>query len=100
LIVEDPGAVAQVKEIAELKGYSILACGFGTLLQALGGNREAAEAATQQVLLETKRVGLVNMLPANAQNVQERVKQGFLALIAFGDDTDGTIRLGRAIARR
>jgi 2-keto-3-deoxy-L-rhamnonate aldolase RhmA len=100
LIVEDPGAVAQAKEIAELKGYSILACGFGSLMQALGGNREAAEAATQKVLQETRRNGLVNLIPANAQAIERRVKEGFLALVAFGEETDRTIVLGRAIARR
>ena len=29
LMIEDPGALAQAKEIADLKGYSILACGIG-----------------------------------------------------------------------
>lgn len=99
LILEDPGAVAQAKEIAELKGYSILTCGFGSLLQALG-DRDAAEAGTQRVLREARQVGLVSLLPTNAQLVEKRVKEGFLALIAFGEDADRAIRLGRAIAGR
>ncbi len=100
LILEDPGAVAQAKEIAELKGYSILTCGFGSLMQALGGDRDAAEAGTQRVLREARQVGLVSLLPTNAQLVEKRVKEGFLALIAFGEDADRAIRLGRAIADR
>jgi 2-keto-3-deoxy-L-rhamnonate aldolase RhmA len=100
LILEDPGAVAQAKEIAELKGYSILTCGFGSLMQALGGDRDAAEAGTQRVLREARQVGLVSLLPTNAELVEKRVKEGFLALIAFGEDADRAIRLGRAIAGR
>ena len=30
LMLEDPAAVAQAKEVADLKGYSILACGIGS----------------------------------------------------------------------
>src|SRR6185295_3056560 len=50
LMLEDPAAVAQAKEVAALKGVSILACGIGSLTQALGGDRAGAEAGTQQVL--------------------------------------------------
>src|SRR5688572_30043202 len=49
LMLEDPKAIAQRKEIADLKGVSILACGIGSLAQALGGDRAGAEAGTQQV---------------------------------------------------
>ena len=69
-------------------------------MQALGGDRDAAEAGTQRVLRETRQVGLVSLLPTNAQLIEKRVKEGFLALVAFGDDPDGVIRLGRAIAGR
>ncbi len=44
LMLEDPAAVAQAREVADLKGYSILACGIGSLAQALGGDRAGAEA--------------------------------------------------------
>src|SRR5688572_26167880 len=70
LMIEDPAALAQATEIANIKGYSILACGIGSLTQALGGNREAAEAGTQKILAETKRVKLVNMLTATTQDVE------------------------------
>lgn len=100
LMLEDPGAVAQAKEIASLPGYSILACGIGSLTQALGGNREGAEAATQQLLAETKRTKLVNMLTTSTRDVEQRVKEGFLALIAQGQDADEAIKTGRAVAGR
>jgi 2-keto-3-deoxy-L-rhamnonate aldolase RhmA len=100
LMIEDPGALAQATAIADLEGYSILACGIGSLTQALGGNREAAEAGNQKILAETKRVRLVNMLTASPQDVERRVKEGFLALLAQGSAADETIKLGRTDAGR
>ena len=44
IMVEDAGALAAVTEIANTPGYSILACGIGSLTSALG-DREAAESA-------------------------------------------------------
>lgn len=100
LMIEDPRALSQAGQIADLKGYSILACGIGSLTQALGGDREAAEAGTQKVLAETKRVGLVNMLTATTRDVERRVKEGFLALLVQGPNADEAIRIGRAAAGR
>jgi 2-keto-3-deoxy-L-rhamnonate aldolase RhmA len=81
LMLEDPAAVAQAREIADLKGLSILACGLGSLAQALGGDRVAAEAGTMKVLAEAKRGKLPDMLTANTQDVTQRVREGFLALV-------------------
>src|SRR5437867_1964555 len=84
LMLEDPAAVAQAREIADLKGYSILACGIGSLAQALGGDRAGAEAGTQKVLAEAKRARLVDMLTFTAADAEKRVKEGFLALLTQG----------------
>jgi 2-keto-3-deoxy-L-rhamnonate aldolase RhmA len=100
LMLEDPKAIAQRKEIADLPGISILACGIGSLTQALGGDRAGAEAGTQQVLVETKRVKIANMLTANAKDVEQRVKEGFLALLMNGPQADEAIKIGRAAAGR
>jgi len=100
LMLEDPDAVAQAKEIADLAEYSILACGIGSLAQALGGDRAAAEAGTQRVLEEAKRARLADMLTATTQDVAQRVKEGFLALLMQGAAADEAIRLGRAAAGR
>jgi 2-keto-3-deoxy-L-rhamnonate aldolase RhmA len=100
LMLEDPEAVKQAKSIADLKGISILACGIGSLTQALGGDRAGAEAATQQILAETKRVKIADMLTANPSDVEQRVKEGFLALLMQGPTADEAIRLGRAAAGR
>jgi 2-keto-3-deoxy-L-rhamnonate aldolase RhmA len=100
LMLEDPKAITQRKEIADLPGLSILACGIGSLTQALGGDRAGAEAGTQQVLVETKRVKIANMLTATAKDVETRVKEGFSALLMSGPQADDTIKLGRAAAGR
>jgi 2-keto-3-deoxy-L-rhamnonate aldolase RhmA len=100
LMLEDPGAVAQAKQIADLKGFSILACGIGSLAQALGGDRAGAEAGTQKVLQEAKRAKLADMLTANTQDVAQRVREGFLALLMQGPSADEAITLGRAAAGR
>ena len=100
LMLEDPKAIAQRKEIADLKGLSVLACGIGSLAQALGGDRAGAEAGTQQVLAETTRVKLANMLPANVKDVEQRIKEGFLAILGQGPQADEMIKIGRAAAGR
>jgi hypothetical protein len=100
MMLEDPTAVAQAAEFANLKGYSILACGIGSLTGALKGDRAAGEAGTQKVLAETKRVKRVNMLTATTDDVEKRVKEGFLAILAQGQDPDEAIRVGRSAAGR
>jgi 2-keto-3-deoxy-L-rhamnonate aldolase RhmA len=98
LMIEDPGALSQAADIADLKGYSILACGIGSLRQALGGDRAAAEAGNQTILAETRRAKLVNMHTTTPEDVEERVRQGYLALIATGPEADEAIRKGRIAA--
>jgi 2-keto-3-deoxy-L-rhamnonate aldolase RhmA len=100
IMLEDPKAIAQRKEIADLPGLSVLACGIGSLTQALGGDRAGAEAGTQQVLVESKRVKIANMLPANAKDVEQRIKEGFLAILGQGPQADEMIKIGRAAAGR
>lgn len=100
LMVEDPGAVAVAGQIADLKGISVLACGIGSLTQALGGDRAAGEAGTQKVLAETRRVKLPNMLTASPEDVQQRVKEGFLGLLGQGAPAEAMITAGRQAAGR
>jgi 2-keto-3-deoxy-L-rhamnonate aldolase RhmA len=100
LMLEDPQAVAQAGQIADLAGYSILACGIGSLTRALAGDRTAAEAGTQKVLQEAKRAKLPDMLTAGTEDVARRVREGFLALLMQGPTADQAITLGRAAAGR
>src|SRR4029079_10439050 len=88
LMLEDPAAVAQAKDVADLKGYSILACGIGSLAQALGGDRDGSEACTQKVRAEAKRAKLPDMLTFTAQDAARRVREGFLALLTQGPGAD------------
>jgi 2-keto-3-deoxy-L-rhamnonate aldolase RhmA len=100
LMLEDPNAVAQSGQIADLKGYSVLACGIGSLTRALGNDARGGESGTQKVLAESKRVKLPNMLTATVDNVEMRVKQGFLGILAIGDEADAAIKIGQAAAGR
>lgn len=100
MMVEDPEAVAQATAFADLKGYSVLACGIGSLRGALKGDAAGAEAGTQKVLAETKRAKLANILTATAQDVEQRVKEGFLGILAQGQNADEAIKIGRKAANR
>lgn len=100
VMIEDPGALAEVAEIADTPGYSVLACGIGSLTGALGGDREAAEAGNQEVLEHARRVGRPDMITANAEDVERRIEEGFLGLLMSGPDADEAIRIGREAAGR
>jgi 2-keto-3-deoxy-L-rhamnonate aldolase RhmA len=100
IMVEDPGALARIEEIADTPGYSILACGIGSLTRALDGDRDAAESGNQEVLRHSKRIGVADMITANSENIAQRVEEGFLALLMQGPTADDVIRLGRAAAGR
>ena len=99
LMIEDEGALAATAEIADIPGYSVLACGIGSLSAALG-SREAGEAGNQVVLEHAKRVGLPDMITANADDVAQRIEEGFLGLLMNGPDADAHITVGRAAAGR
>lgn len=100
LMLEDPDAVAQAGEIADLGGYSVLACGIGSLTRAMGGDREGAEAGNLAVLAEATRSGLPDMITANAESIEGRLEQGFLGLLMAGPQADEIIRIGLAASGR
>jgi 2-keto-3-deoxy-L-rhamnonate aldolase RhmA len=100
IMIEDPNALAEVEAIADTPGISILACGIGSLTRALGGDRAAAEAGNQEVLAHAKRVGIPDMITANADNIAQRIEEGFLALLMQGPSADEVIEIGRAAAGR
>lgn len=100
LLIEDPKVFEELEEIVNIPGYSSLACGIGSLTAALGGDREAAEILNQRVLAASTRVGMVDLITANEQSMEMRVKQGFLGLLPIGPNQDVSIRLGRAATGR
>ncbi|TAK14980.1 MAG: host specificity protein [Acidobacteria bacterium] len=103
LMLEDPVALTFTDEVARLP-ISILACGIGSLRGAIQGTPEeraaGAEAGTQKILAAAKRAKLADMLTANTRDVEQRVKEGFLALLMQGPTADEAIRLGLKAAGR
>lgn len=100
LLIEDPKVFKELEEIVNIPGYSSLACGIGSLTAALGGDREAAEILNQQVLAASTRVGMVDLITANEQSMELRVKQGFLGLLPIGPNQDVSIQIGRKATGR
>ena len=100
IMIEDPESLSRLRETADIGSFSILACGIGSLTRALDGDRKAAEAGNQMVLAEAKRIGVADMITADAGNIAVRVEQGFLALLMQGPTADQTIQVGRAAAGR
>lgn len=100
LMVEDPGAIEELDAIASISGYSALACGIGSLTGALDGDREAAEAANQDVLVTATEAGMADMITANVDDVAQRIEEGFLGLLMSGPGADAAIEAGLAAAGR
>jgi hypothetical protein len=103
LMLEDPVALTFTDAVAKLP-ISILACGIGSLRGAIQGTpaekSAGAEAGTQQILAAAKKMKLADMLTANTRDVEQRVKEGFLALLMQGPSSDEAIRLGLKAAGR
>ena len=100
IMIEGPESLSRVRETADIGGFSILACGIGSLTGALDGDRDAAEAGNQKVLAEARRIGVPDMITADAGDIADRVEQGFLALLMRGPTADEIIEIGRAAAGR
>jgi 2-keto-3-deoxy-L-rhamnonate aldolase RhmA len=100
LMVEDPEAAAQAPGISRLEGFSILACGIGSMTSALGGDREAAEVWNRFVFDEATAAGRPSMTTANPGDIVDRIEQGFLALLTSGPQAEEAIRIGRAAIGR
>lgn len=100
LLVEDMEVLKELEEIANIPGYTSLVCGIGSLTQSLGGDKEAAEVQVQRVLKHATEAGLVDLMTVTEDSVVERVKQGFLAILAYGPTADSALKLGRAEAGR
>lgn len=117
MMIEDPATLAEAAAIADLDGFSVLACGIGSISGAFrqSGVPNAlaylglltdeevgalGEIASAKVLAESRRTGHPNMLTANAQNVRQRIADGYLSLLFQGGGADEAIRIGREAAGR
>jgi 4-hydroxy-2-oxoheptanedioate aldolase len=109
-IVESKAGLAHVREIAAVKGIGVLFPGAGTLRGVFSttdstGQRvfDAAgwEAAIQQVLAACKEFNVPCGYPANANDIETRMKQGFsVFVINWGEQGFKTVDIGRKAAGR
>ncbi len=107
VIVESKPGLANVRQIAATKGISVMFTGAGTLggvFSTIGpdGRRvrddAAWEAANQQILSACKEAKLPCGYPANQNDIESRMKEGFSAFIiqSFSDAGFKAVELGRA----
>ena len=109
-IVESKTGLANLKEIAAVPGIGVLWPGAGTLrgifsTTGADGKRvldEAAwEGAIQSVLAACKANNIACGFPANASDIETRMKQGFNVFVMnWGDAGFKTVEAGRKIAGR
>lgn len=109
-IVESKAGLARVREIAAVKGIGVLWPGAGTLrgiFSSTNANGERAldekawEAAIQQVLSACKEFNVPCGYPANANDIEMRMKQGFSVFVMnWGDAGFKAIETGRRAANR
>jgi 2-keto-3-deoxy-L-rhamnonate aldolase RhmA len=108
-IVESKAGLDRVREIAAVPGIGVLWPGAGTLRQVfssdVNGKRvldeTAWEAAIQKVLAACKEFKIACGYPANATDIELRMKQGFSVFVAnWGEGGFKTVELGRSLSRR
>jgi 2-keto-3-deoxy-L-rhamnonate aldolase RhmA len=109
-IVESKPGLAKVREIAAVKGISVLFPGAGTLRQVFTttdaeGKRtfdaEGWEAAIQQVLAACKEFNVPCGYPATENDIEMRMKQGFSVFVMnWGDAGFKAVDTGRKAAGR
>ncbi len=109
-IIESEEGLAKVREIAAVKGIAVLWPGAGTLrglfctTDASGARKldEAAwEAAIQKVLAACKEFNVACGYPANPNDIEKRMKQGFSVFdMHWGDAGFKAIEIGRKASGR
>jgi 2-keto-3-deoxy-L-rhamnonate aldolase RhmA len=108
-VVESKEGLKHVREIAAVKGISVLWPGAGTLrgvfTDTTGGTRtfdaEGWENAIQQVLAACKEFNVPCGYPANATDIERRMKQGFSVFVMnWGEPGVKAIEIGRKISGR
>jgi 4-hydroxy-2-oxoheptanedioate aldolase len=109
-IVESREGLAHVREIAAVKGIGVLWPGAGTLRGVFSTTNAAGERvvdtvahenAIQQVLAACKEFKVPCGYPANANDIETRMKQGFSVFVMnWGDAGFSTVDIGRKAAGR
>ena len=109
-IVESKAGLAKVREIAAVKGIGVLFPGAGTLRGVFSttdanGQRmldeKGWEGAIQQVLAACKEFNVPCGYPANANDIEMRMQQGFsVFVIGWGEQGFKAVDIGRKVAGR
>lgn len=108
-IVESKAGLANLREIAAVKGIGVLWPGAGTLRRVFStevdGKRvvdeQAWEAAIQQVLAACKEFKIACGYPATASDIEMRMKQGFSVFVMnWGEAGFKAVDVGRAASGR
>jgi 2-keto-3-deoxy-L-rhamnonate aldolase RhmA len=109
-IVESKEGLAHVREIAQVKGIGVLWPGAGTLRGVFSTTNAAGERifdaagwenAIQQVLAACKEFNVPCGYPANASDIEARMKQGFSVFVMpWGEQGFKAVDSGRAAAGR
>ncbi len=108
-IVESKEGLKHIREIAAVKGISVLFPGAGTLrgvfTDTTGGVRKFDQAgwegAIQQVLAACKEFNVPCGYPATATDIEMRMQQGFsVFVINWGEPGFKTIEIGRQVSGR
>ena len=109
-IIESKEGLAKVREIAAVKGIGVLWPGAGTLRGLFSTTNAAGERsvdtaawenAIQQVLAACKEFKVACGFPANVNDIELRMKQGFSVFVMnWGDAGFRTIELGRKLSGR
>ena len=109
-IVESKDGLAKVREIAAVKGIGVLWPGAGTLRGVFSTTNASGErvfdekgweAAIQQVLAACKEFNVACGFPANPNDIELRMKQGFSVFVMnWGEAGFKAIEIGRKAANR
>jgi len=110
-IIETKEGLANVRQIAQVKGLGVLIPGAGTLRNVFSAtgpdgtrvrDEQAREAAIQQVLAACKEFKIACGYPASATDIEMRMKQGFSVFIIqqFNEGGFKTVQIGRQAAGR
>ena len=109
-IVESKEGLANVRDIAQVKGIGVLFPGAGTLRGVFSttdanGQRvldeKAWEGAIQQVLAACKEFNVPCGYPANANDIEMRIQQGFsVFIIGWGEPGFKAVAIGKKATGR
>ena len=98
LIIEGPvGGGARRRDRRDPRGVSIVFPGPGDLRRAYEGDMEAVEGAIRTVLAACERHGVPCGITAGADDIGERIAQGFRVFIV---SDPAAVTVGRGVAGR